>query len=340
MEKNIYAPILIPTLCRDEHFVRCVESLKENTWAKYTDVYIALDYPVKEEHWNGYEKICEYLKGNFSEFASMNVIKRPYNYGSNKNMRELRNDIFKKYDRFIRADDDCEFSKNFLEYMDKCLDVYENDESVLGVTGYSYPLKWNVDEKYNAMKNSLIFPMWGTGFWKEKYITMQQDIEGGYIRNFEGKLRYLKRKMTNARYLNYINGKFDYRKESLTMVATDLACGCYMQLTNKFIITPVISKVRNWGFDGTGEFCQNIELKNKFNYRKQEIDKLNYFNPVVDEKSDFKLNKKIIDEFDYRTNKQIYISEIRFYLKNFLMKIWGKEKYLKNFNKRTKSKNG
>ena len=46
----IYAPILIPTLCRAEHFIRCVESLKNNSWAKYTDVFIGLDYPPTEKY--------------------------------------------------------------------------------------------------------------------------------------------------------------------------------------------------------------------------------------------------------------------------------------------------
>ena len=64
----------------------------------YTDVYVALDYPSKETHWEGYNKIREYLKGEFPEFASFNVIAREANYGSARNMRELRNDILKKYD--------------------------------------------------------------------------------------------------------------------------------------------------------------------------------------------------------------------------------------------------
>ena len=53
----IYAPVLIPTLCRYDHFIRCLESLKKNTWAKYTEVYIAVDYPAKESHWDGYKRI-------------------------------------------------------------------------------------------------------------------------------------------------------------------------------------------------------------------------------------------------------------------------------------------
>ena len=71
-----YAPIYIPTLCRSEHFIRLMESLRKNTWAKYTDVYIALDYPAKDSQKDGYNKICEYLKEDFTEFASFNLIKR------------------------------------------------------------------------------------------------------------------------------------------------------------------------------------------------------------------------------------------------------------------------
>lgn len=47
--KNIivdnFAPVIIPTLCRYEHFKECLESLSRCTWAEKTEVYIGLDYP-------------------------------------------------------------------------------------------------------------------------------------------------------------------------------------------------------------------------------------------------------------------------------------------------------
>lgn len=64
-----YAPILIPTMCRYNHFFRLIESLKVNTWAKYTDIYIGLDYPPSSKYEEGYKQICEYLDGDFSEFT-------------------------------------------------------------------------------------------------------------------------------------------------------------------------------------------------------------------------------------------------------------------------------
>ena len=106
-----YAPIYIPTLCRDKHFILGVESLKTNSWAKYTDVYIALDYPAKESHWEGYRKICDYLaNGDFSAFASFHVVKRTENIGSLANIDSIRDMLMERYDRWIMAEDDIEFA--------------------------------------------------------------------------------------------------------------------------------------------------------------------------------------------------------------------------------------
>ena len=96
-----YAPVIIPTLCRYEHFVRCIESLRGNTWAKYTDVYIGLDYPAKEAHWNGYLKIKEYLQGEFPEFHSFNVIEHTKNVGAGENSKSLLDKCAEEHDRFI-----------------------------------------------------------------------------------------------------------------------------------------------------------------------------------------------------------------------------------------------
>ena len=130
-------PVLIPTLCRYEHLKKCISSLSLNSYAKYVDVYIALDFPVMEAHRSGYNKIIEYLCGDFSEFASFTVIKRSRNYGSLDNTYALIDEILERYDKFIFSEDDNEFAPNFLEYMIKTMDYFENDPKILAVTGYS-----------------------------------------------------------------------------------------------------------------------------------------------------------------------------------------------------------
>ena len=302
------APIIIPTLCRYEHFVRLIESLRRNSYAKYTDVYIGLDFPSSENHVDGYRKICRYLEGKFVEFKSLNVIKRQENYGSGRNLQTLIKFVLSKYDRFIKADDDLEFSPNFLEYMNKCLDEYEYDEEVVAVSGYSYPLKWKVGAGATVFKENFICPMWGTGFWKNKYMKLEEYI-------VDGKFLY-----NNARNIIF-NGSFIKltdvcRKEfadlclsqdsefSLATDISDISVRMYMAVCDKCVITPTLSKVRNWGFDGTGQYCQSImdtdndsSAKN-YLYHLQQMDVVESFSIIPDTICDNSSNKKAMGRFD------------------------------------------
>ena len=77
---KFFAPVIIPTLCRYDHFKQCIESLSKCTLANKTEIYVGLDYPVKEEHWDGYKKIKSYLDsvGNMG-FKKLIVIEREHN---------------------------------------------------------------------------------------------------------------------------------------------------------------------------------------------------------------------------------------------------------------------
>ena len=51
----IFAPVIIPTLNRYEHFRKCLESLEACTGAEKTDVYVALDFPPSEKYVEGWK---------------------------------------------------------------------------------------------------------------------------------------------------------------------------------------------------------------------------------------------------------------------------------------------
>jgi hypothetical protein len=330
--ETIYAPILIPTLCRDEHFIRCIESLKKNTWACYTDVYVGLDYPKKKSHWDGYNKICKYLEGDFSIFKNFYIVKREYNYGPAKNIYNLREEIYKKYDRFIRTDDDAQFSVNLLEYMNKCLIQYKDNENVLAVTGYSYPVTWKVSKDSNILMQNYICPMWGTGFWVEKFKNMEKEIVNGYlIENFDSFLKSkLIYQLTDARFVDYVSCYLRNNNELINCV-TDISVGMYLLFKSKYIVAPKISKVRNYGFDGTGVYCQNIPDNSKgnnatdYNYKYQPIDEQLSFNINTDTENQFIENKSILNKFDCRSCKIMY--RLKFEL--LLYKILGRKLWFK-----------
>jgi len=330
----IYAPIIIPTLCRYEHFVRCIESLKKNRWASKTDVYIALDYPLKSEHEDGYHKICDYLRGGgYEEFKNFTVVKRKINYGSEKNFSEICDWVLTKYDRFIRTDDDIEFSPNFIEYMDKCLMEYEKDPEVVAVSGYSHPIRWMTSKGSTCLKQNCVCSMWGTGFWKEKYYQLKNLLCSGYFKNNADKLIRSKsfNGIADARLISF-SRTFSADKNDLMFKMTDVSVGAYISMTDKWVISPVKSKSRNWGFDGTGEYCGNIKFDKakkmgvyNYNYRQQDIDTDDIFDLVKDELCATEENIKIYNQFHYYSKKQIFFAKLRISAR----KILGYDRYVR-----------
>ena len=302
-----YAPIYIPTLCRDEHFIKGLESLKKNGWAKYTDVYIALDYPAKESHWDGYRKICEYLEnGDFSAFAGFFVKKREKNIGSLANIDSMRDELMEKYDRWIMAEDDIEFSPVFLEYMNKCLDMFEDDPDVFAVNGYTYPVSYKISKGSNVVKQFATVSEWGIGYWKEKYLKASDKIEKDYLRNsfsYAAKSGILDQ-MVNSRRCDYINYALSGNTDPLYTHMTDISMGIYINLNGMCVISPTLSKTRNHGFDGSGLYCDKIEeAKGKHSmdhdYSRQEIDMNETIDIIPDLENAYDENKKRLGGYLY-----------------------------------------
>ena len=302
-----YAPIIIPTLNRVDHLTKLLDSLRRNSLAQYTDVFIGLDYPPSSLYEEGYERMCEYLQSDFSCFNSFNIIKRSENFGYLRNVEDLIDQILQLHDRFIYMDDDLELSPNFLEYMNKCLTEYECRDEIIAVCGYSYPLKWSVEQNSTIFEQSFICPMWGTGFWKDKY----QKISN-YISK-DGRLaRDARSIVMSGGYRHMIDvcrGEFvdlcfspDFYS-TLASRVTDISLRMYMAACNKCVIMPVDSKVRNWGFDGTGEFCAVVNDKSanqakSYFYNRQPIDKCEAFNLIRDTFRNDDENKKLLNKFD------------------------------------------
>ena len=306
--------MLIPTLCRSKHFIRLVESLKRNTWAKYTDVYVGLDYPPSEKYRQGWQEICDYVdNGDFSCFAKFVVFKRTENYGSARNSSHLIEYAYEHYPCWIRTDDDVEFSPNFLEFEDKCLWAYRNDPDVTCVSGYSYPVKWKMDEGITCFKQNFTLSAWGLGFWGSKKSEYSDYIKTGKMLADAGnvvKKKYHER-MIDSCFRDYFSSVLSYGSQtSLFLICSDIALRAYLACHTKYCISPVISKVRNHGFDGTGEYCTAIEGNGEhaldFNYSTQEIDTSDHFDFIPDDSLQYtEENKRALNAFDYRSEEEM-----------------------------------
>ena len=250
MSASFYAPVLIHTLCRYEHFKRCLESLSRCTDAEETEVFVGLDYPAKESHRSGYEKIREYLDncGDLG-FKALHVIKRPHNYGfgPNGNAMSLRRDVFKEYDRIIVSEDDNEFAPAFLDFMNKALEKYHNDDRVLTVGGFTGP----VFEGIASEGVIFTYPCcaWGLGLWRHKEEKNQPSAD--YYANI------INDKKKSWRLFKSLPACWVLLHRMVTSKKNfgDIKRETYNFMNNTFQVRPYTSLVRNWGNDGSGVHC-------------------------------------------------------------------------------------
>lgn len=322
-------PVMIITLCRYDHFVRCVESLKNNSLAAETDLYIGLDYPLKAEHWDGYRKICSYLEKDVQGFRNVYVVKQEKNIGATENAYALREEVFKKYDCYIFSEDDNEFAPNYLEYMNKCMNYYKDDSKVIAVAGYMYPIDTS-GTKGSIIMLSTYFSAFGYGIYRRNSDLLEQEINmDNFIRFYRnpGMMRKLRKASANQ-YGNFVKSMLEYTGDELIrdgeIRKIDLSYGLYMFFHNYYTVFPVISKVRNYGFDGSGIHCnvqavlEDMEQGSTYrcyDYSKQEFDKENRFQ--IDfrkedmEKIDW--NRRLSDFFQI-PGKEEWITVISYYV--------------------------
>jgi hypothetical protein len=252
---NDVAPVLIPTLNRFVHFKSCINSLLECELSEETDLFIALDYPLRNNHWEGFNKIKEFIT-QIEGFKSVYVIKRECNFGAHRNIHDAIDFLFKKYETLILTEDDNVFSNDFLVYTNKCLETYNDNNNIFSVCGYNYPvemLKFYENEIYSWQGYSA----WGVGLWRNKFlkINWSEEVVLSNVKNF---LNDYKKVIQLDKIANhYIPALL--HMYNIQQVHGDTYISMHQFLNNMTSIFPVISRVRNMGHDGSGINCGVME---------------------------------------------------------------------------------
>lgn len=292
MDNQRYAPIVIPTLCRSEHFKRCVESLSRCSLANQTELFIGLDYPPSDKYRPGYEAICDFIP-TITGFGKVTVIKRDRNYGAVENMNDLVKIVLGQYDRYIFTEDDNEFAPNFLEYINWGLETYRDDNSVFAICGCK---DIEVDDiANNVYKLNTIFNAWGYGSWADRYEkkkkTQNREVLGEIIKK-ASILDAFSKKVLRLSSLTYQYATHTFYGDVLVSLIPEY---------EKWCIFPKVNKVRNWGWDGTGLHggtpemlakYSSLPIDNELHFTPQLVEDL--YNPIVYErfKEKYKHSKK------------------------------------------------
>jgi hypothetical protein len=243
-----FAPVVIPTLNRHMHFKRCIESLAACHHADRTELYIFLDYPLKDDHWEGYNIINNYLS-TIIGFKAVNIIKRKNNYGPYRNSTKAVEHVFKKFDRLIFSEDDNIFAQDFLRFVNRGLAIYQNRADIFSISGYQYPVF--IPKIYNEdIYLWQGFSAWGVGFWKYKWEKVYSEktnstaIVRDFLKNYYSVYRF--QKIAN----HYLPSLLYMLKRQ--MVIGDSYINLYLFKNNMYSVFPLFSRVRNLGHDGSG----------------------------------------------------------------------------------------
>ena len=305
---NNFAPVFIFTLNRYGHLKRCVESLSNCTHANKTELYIALDYPANETHWDGYKKIKTFLH-KIRGFKKVIIIKRDENFGAVKNEIEGQREIFRQHDRIITSEDDNEFSPNFLDYINKGLDKFEDDDNVTAICGYLYPLKIKNEIENNYFKGKA-FSAWGFGMWRHKVLHNNPYSEKELKsiikdRDLISKLKYFDHRKYYLihQYIKKNIIPYGDRSVVIDIIVNDKSC-----------VFPTRSKVKNYGHDGSGMHCGVMEDDI---YTRQEIDANSDFEYVNTNENDNMYMEDKLRKFFKVPNKTKVKEKIKYILSAF-----------------------
>lgn len=273
--KMVYAPVIVTTLNRYEHFKRCIESLEKNTWAKYTEVYVSVDYPPEEKYEEGHGNIVKYLSNReFRGFKKLHLYFQEKNLGMAGNADFLRKKAFERFDRVIYFEDDLEVSPNYLEFMDKALEAGRQDDKIYCASGYTGRIKMPKSMKGTAFE--ALSCSYGNGTYRDKRDKMLQEVSVEWLDDIVYDVRkmfkiFLRSKVVFHFLLNgyIIQQKKVYFIEDGSIRPIDIVVNVYMIMNDMYSILPTVSKIRNWGMDGSG---QNCGKKQSMTADKQEFD--------------------------------------------------------------------
>jgi hypothetical protein len=307
---NGFAPVLIPTLNRFEHFKNCIESLSVNPEATFTDLFVAFDYPLKDEHWNGYRNIEKYL-ADLRGFKSVHIIKRTINFGAAKNLFDAISMILSHYDRLILSEDDNVFSVDFLKFLNTGLDIYKDRADIFSVSGYNYPIE--IPKTYP--KDVYLwcgFSAWGVGIWGNKW----NKVDFSEVVALKNVMSFLKNPndviKLNRIANHYIPALLHMLKQN-RLHGDGYIC-MYLYINNTYSIFPTVSRVRNMGNDGSGINCnkleQDIYKDQKIYSGTGTIELPDDIKPVID------INRLLKAHF-----KKSFISKVKIAVRLFIMKI-------------------
>lgn len=237
-----YAPVALFVYKRLDHTKKAIESLRNADLSEVTDLYIFSDGAKNSVDANDVNRVRDYIR-RVEDFARVVIVERDCNYGLSRSIVDGVTDLVEKYGKIIVLEDDLVVSKYFLKFMNTALNLYKNNNEVISIHGYVYPVDGVLPETFFLRGADC----WGWATWNR----------GWRYYNSDG------RALLQELYKKELSKLFDYDgaypylkmlKKQIRGKNNSWAIRWYASafLANKLTLYPGYSLVRNIGNDSSG----------------------------------------------------------------------------------------
>ena len=251
-------PIAFFAYKRHEHTRKALIALQNNSGFDPSLLHIFCDGAKRTEDLPMVEQTRKVIRETVS--SECTIVCRDENWGLAKSIIAGTNALTEKFGTAIVLEDDLITSPHFLSYMSRGLDLYADDNRVMQVSGFMFPLN------AKSTDDAFFLPLttsWGWATWRRAWEHFDPSMD---------KISLL----DNSKALRYefdLRGSYPYYKMICAQREKKIdswAIRWYMSvfLNGGLTLYPKTSLVSNIGFDGSGTHCASEQTSDALSDRE------------------------------------------------------------------------
>lgn len=246
------APIALFVYNRPDHTRRTLKFLQQNLLADESRLYIFSDSAKESKHEAAVEEVRKVIR-SVEGFKSVHIIERKSNFGLAASIIDGVSVLNAKYGKVIVFEDDLLSSAFTLKYFNDALNKYENDEKVMHIGAYMYPIsKTDLPQTFFHR----IVTSWGWATWQTSWKHFNPNIDE-LMSQFDSKK---KQSFSVEGTMNFWRQMEEFKSGRNNSWAIRWYASVFLQ--NGLALHPSSSLVHNIGHDGTGVHSGTNDIYN------------------------------------------------------------------------------
>lgn len=236
------APIALFVYNRPEHTRRTLKFLKQNLLADESRLFIYSDAPKDESHQLNVELVREIIR-SVDGFKVVEIIERKSNFGLANSIIDGVSKLINEYGKVIVFEDDLISSAFTLQYFNDALNRFQNEEKVMHIGAYMYPLK---NESLPQTFFYRAATSWGWATWKRAWDHFEPDIDK-IIEQFDSQKRH---QFSIEGTMNFWKQLQEFKRGRNNSWAIRWYASIFLK--GGLTLNPSQSLINNIGHDGSG----------------------------------------------------------------------------------------